>query len=156
MCPSRSSPTRALRSRAFGPDASTLNWGGRGDRIRLRGRCVRRPLRQCAGPPASRPGGTPASRRAPDRARSDSGLRERRDDAPPRRGRPPAAVAEGTTVISGSGELRARESDRIASTARLLRAFGVQVSKTKDGMVIEGAPGCARVGWTRMVTTASR
>ncbi|MEU5084816.1 MULTISPECIES: 3-phosphoshikimate 1-carboxyvinyltransferase [Streptomyces] len=49
-----------------------------------------------------------------------------------------AAVAEGTTVISGAGELRAKESDRIASTARLLRAFGVQVSETEDGMVIEG------------------
>ncbi|MGW2956543.1 hypothetical protein [Streptomyces eurythermus] len=34
--------------------------------------------------------------------------------------------------------MRARESDRMASTARLLRAFGVQVSETEDGMVIEG------------------
>ncbi|MEU2354347.1 3-phosphoshikimate 1-carboxyvinyltransferase [Streptomyces misionensis] len=49
-----------------------------------------------------------------------------------------AAVAEGTTVISGAGELRAKESDRIASTTRLLRAFGVQVTETEDGMVIEG------------------
>lgn len=49
-----------------------------------------------------------------------------------------AAVAEGTTVISGAGELRAKESDRIASTAAMLRAFGVPVTETEDGMVIEG------------------
>ncbi|MEU3855175.1 3-phosphoshikimate 1-carboxyvinyltransferase [Streptomyces sp. NPDC029554] len=50
-----------------------------------------------------------------------------------------AAVAEGTTVISGAGDLRAKESDRIASTAAMLRAFGVKVTETEDGMVIEGA-----------------
>ncbi|MFJ2112411.1 3-phosphoshikimate 1-carboxyvinyltransferase [Streptomyces sp. NPDC087850] len=49
-----------------------------------------------------------------------------------------AAVAQGTTVISGAGELRAKESDRIASTAAMLRAFGVSVMETEDGMVIEG------------------
>ncbi|WP_311775305.1 3-phosphoshikimate 1-carboxyvinyltransferase [Streptomyces netropsis] len=49
-----------------------------------------------------------------------------------------AAVAEGTTVISGAAELRAKESDRIASTAGMLRAFGAQVTETEDGMVIEG------------------
>jgi 3-phosphoshikimate 1-carboxyvinyltransferase len=50
-----------------------------------------------------------------------------------------AAVAEGTTVISGAGDLRAKESDRIDSTCRMLRAFGVRVTETEDGMVIEGA-----------------
>ncbi len=50
-----------------------------------------------------------------------------------------AAVAESTTVISGAGDLRAKESDRIASTAAMLRAFGVKVTETEDGMVIEGA-----------------
>ncbi|MEU2264961.1 3-phosphoshikimate 1-carboxyvinyltransferase [Streptomyces olindensis] len=49
-----------------------------------------------------------------------------------------AAVAEGTTTISGAGDLRAKESDRIASTSALLRAFGVHVTETEDGMVIEG------------------
>lgn len=49
-----------------------------------------------------------------------------------------AAIAEGTTVISGASELRAKESDRIASTTCMLRAFGVQVTETEDGMVIEG------------------
>ncbi|MFG3527439.1 3-phosphoshikimate 1-carboxyvinyltransferase [Streptomyces sp. NPDC047917] len=49
-----------------------------------------------------------------------------------------AAVAEGTTVISGAGELRAKESDRIAHTCGMLRALGVTVTETEDGMVIEG------------------
>ncbi|MFB7763636.1 3-phosphoshikimate 1-carboxyvinyltransferase [Streptomyces xiamenensis] len=49
-----------------------------------------------------------------------------------------AAVAGGTTVISGAAELRAKESDRIASTAGMLRAFGVPVTETEDGLVIEG------------------
>jgi 3-phosphoshikimate 1-carboxyvinyltransferase len=49
-----------------------------------------------------------------------------------------AAVAEGTTVISGAADLRAKESDRIASTSAMLRAFGVEVTETADGMVIEG------------------
>ncbi|WP_309030408.1 3-phosphoshikimate 1-carboxyvinyltransferase [Streptomyces alfalfae] len=49
-----------------------------------------------------------------------------------------AAVADGMTVISGARDLRAKESDRIASTAAMLRAFGVRVTETEDGMVIEG------------------
>ncbi|WP_255945435.1 3-phosphoshikimate 1-carboxyvinyltransferase [Streptomyces odontomachi] len=49
-----------------------------------------------------------------------------------------AALAEGTTVISGAAELRVKESDRISSTAAMLRAFGAQVTETDDGMVIEG------------------
>ncbi|MBT2411110.1 3-phosphoshikimate 1-carboxyvinyltransferase [Streptomyces sp. ISL-12] len=49
-----------------------------------------------------------------------------------------AAVADGMTVISGAQDLRAKESDRIASTAAMLRAFGVRVTETEDGMVIEG------------------
>ncbi|WP_406417206.1 hypothetical protein OH809_36145 [Streptomyces sp. NBC_00873] len=48
-----------------------------------------------------------------------------------------AAVAEGTTVISGARELRAKESDRITTTVHMLRAFGVRVSETEDGLVIE-------------------
>ncbi|MEU4654988.1 hypothetical protein AB0G32_13785 [Streptomyces sp. NPDC023723] len=42
------------------------------------------------------------------------------------------------TVISGAQDLRAKESDRIASTAAMLRAFGVRVTETEDGMVLEG------------------
>ncbi|MFB7083615.1 3-phosphoshikimate 1-carboxyvinyltransferase [Streptomyces sp. NPDC056308] len=49
-----------------------------------------------------------------------------------------AAVEEGTTVISGAGELWAKERDRIADTCNMLRAFGAAVTETEDGVVIEG------------------
>lgn len=49
-----------------------------------------------------------------------------------------AAVAEGETVISGAGELRVKESDRIATMAAELRAMGVRVHEQPDGLVIEG------------------
>ncbi|POM23020.1 3-phosphoshikimate 1-carboxyvinyltransferase 1 [Actinomadura rubteroloni] len=49
-----------------------------------------------------------------------------------------AAAATGTTTISGAQELRVKESDRIASTVRMLRAFGARAHETEDGMVIEG------------------
>ncbi|MET9658156.1 hypothetical protein [Streptomyces sp. NPDC006510] len=35
--------------------------------------------------------------------------------------------------MSGAGELRAKESDRIAHTCGMLRAFGVTVAVTEDG-----------------------
>ncbi|RCV51874.1 3-phosphoshikimate 1-carboxyvinyltransferase [Marinitenerispora sediminis] len=49
-----------------------------------------------------------------------------------------AAAAEGTTVISGAAELRVKESDRIASTVKMLRAFGVEAEERPDGMVVHG------------------
>ncbi|HEY9522879.1 MAG TPA: 3-phosphoshikimate 1-carboxyvinyltransferase [Thermopolyspora sp.] len=49
-----------------------------------------------------------------------------------------ATAATGTTIIEGAGELRVKESDRIKSTVRMLRAFGAQATETEDGMVIEG------------------
>jgi 3-phosphoshikimate 1-carboxyvinyltransferase len=49
-----------------------------------------------------------------------------------------AALAEGTTVIRDAAELRVKESDRIATVAANLRAMGVRVEETPDGMVIEG------------------
>lgn len=49
-----------------------------------------------------------------------------------------AALARGTTVISGAAELRVKESDRIKSTVSMLTAFGAQAQETTDGMVIEG------------------
>jgi 3-phosphoshikimate 1-carboxyvinyltransferase len=49
-----------------------------------------------------------------------------------------AAFAEGTTVISGAGELRVKESDRIATTVAMLGAFGFSVTETADGMIING------------------
>lgn len=49
-----------------------------------------------------------------------------------------AAVAQGTTRITGAAELRVKESDRIAVMAKGLRALGVSIEETPDGAVIEG------------------
>ncbi|MBQ3482669.1 MAG: 3-phosphoshikimate 1-carboxyvinyltransferase [Clostridia bacterium] len=51
-----------------------------------------------------------------------------------------AAGASGKTVITGASRLRLKESDRIATTAALLRALGGKVSATDDGLVIECSP----------------
>ena len=50
-----------------------------------------------------------------------------------------AALADGTTTIRGAEELRVKESDRVATTAAMLRAFGVEVDELPDGLVITGA-----------------
>jgi 3-phosphoshikimate 1-carboxyvinyltransferase len=53
-----------------------------------------------------------------------------------------AAFAEGDTVLRGAGELRVKESDRIAAVAGGLRALGVEVEEFPDGMRVRGgAPG---------------
>jgi len=52
-----------------------------------------------------------------------------------------AARAHGTTTIRDAGELRVKESDRIATTCAMLRGFGVACEPRPDGMVIEGRPG---------------
>ena len=52
-----------------------------------------------------------------------------------------ACFAEGTTTIRDAGELRRKESDRIAVVTDALRALGGQVEATEDGMVIEGTGG---------------
>jgi 3-phosphoshikimate 1-carboxyvinyltransferase len=49
-----------------------------------------------------------------------------------------AALASGETVIAGAGELRHKESDRIAVMAAGLRALGVDVVETPDGARIRG------------------
>ena len=49
-----------------------------------------------------------------------------------------AACAEGDTVIRGAGELRVKESDRIAAVAANLTALGVRVEETRDGMRVIG------------------
>jgi 3-phosphoshikimate 1-carboxyvinyltransferase len=49
-----------------------------------------------------------------------------------------AALAEGTTRISGAGELRYKESDRIMAMAKGLRTLGVRVEETDDGMTVHG------------------
>jgi 3-phosphoshikimate 1-carboxyvinyltransferase len=52
-----------------------------------------------------------------------------------------AALAEGTTVISGAKELRVKESDRVAAMAGSLKALGVNCEEREDGLVIEGSAG---------------
>ena len=49
-----------------------------------------------------------------------------------------AAVADGPSEIRGAEELRVKESDRIAATAALLRAFGAGVDERPDGLRIHG------------------
>lgn len=52
-----------------------------------------------------------------------------------------ATQAEGTTVIKDAGDLKNKESDRIASVARELRKFGAKIEPTDDGFIIEGKNG---------------
>lgn len=49
-----------------------------------------------------------------------------------------AAVAKGTTVLTGAEELRVKESDRIQVMADGLKVLGVNAKATDDGMIIEG------------------
>jgi 3-phosphoshikimate 1-carboxyvinyltransferase len=49
--------------------------------------------------------------------------------------------AEGETVIRDAGELRRKESDRIASVSEGLMALGGDVEATEDGIVVRGSGG---------------
>lgn len=49
-----------------------------------------------------------------------------------------AALIPGRSVISGAGELRVKESDRIRTMAEGLSAMGASVEERPDGWVIEG------------------
>jgi 3-phosphoshikimate 1-carboxyvinyltransferase len=49
-----------------------------------------------------------------------------------------ASQAHGRTVISDAGELRVKETDRIAATVTELRKMGVNIEGTPDGFIIEG------------------
>ncbi|MEE2902098.1 MAG: 3-phosphoshikimate 1-carboxyvinyltransferase [Myxococcota bacterium] len=51
-----------------------------------------------------------------------------------------AAFIPGVTQIRDAGELRVKESDRIATTANLLRAFGAEVHEVEDGLDVVGNP----------------
>lgn len=48
------------------------------------------------------------------------------------------ALAQGTTIIADAGELRVKETDRLAAIATNLRAMGVTVTETSDGLEIFG------------------
>ena len=48
------------------------------------------------------------------------------------------AFATGRTIIRDAAELRHKESDRVASTAAMIRALGGRVEERPDGMIVEG------------------
>ena len=56
-----------------------------------------------------------------------------------------AALAEGETTIAGAGELRVKESDRIAAMEQLA-ALGVGVRASADGLAITGRAGAPLAG----------
>jgi 3-phosphoshikimate 1-carboxyvinyltransferase len=49
--------------------------------------------------------------------------------------------AEGSTVVRGAGELRLKESDRIATVVDGLRALGADIEATEDGFAVQGTGG---------------
>lgn len=54
------------------------------------------------------------------------------------------AFAQGVTRITGIGELRNKESDRVAAIVRLMTAAGVEVEMLPNGLAIAGgAPHCS-------------
>ncbi len=51
-----------------------------------------------------------------------------------------AALAVGISRVRGAGELRVKESDRLAAMAANLGRLGVEVEETLDGLAITGGP----------------
>lgn len=49
-----------------------------------------------------------------------------------------AAAARGVTTFTGIGELRVKESDRIAAMATGMRQLGIRVDESDDGAVVHG------------------
>lgn len=49
-----------------------------------------------------------------------------------------AVLAEGETTITGAGELRVKESDRIATMTTELRKMGASIEETNEGLIIQG------------------
>ncbi len=49
-----------------------------------------------------------------------------------------ATQASGTTTISGAGELRLKESDRISSIVSELKKMGADIAEKSDGIIING------------------
>src|SRR5690606_33428808 len=50
-----------------------------------------------------------------------------------------AAAASGRTDVRDAEELRVKESDRLAASANVLKAFGVDCTELADGMHVHGA-----------------
>jgi 3-phosphoshikimate 1-carboxyvinyltransferase len=60
-----------------------------------------------------------------------------------------AARARGDTRISGAGELRLKESDRLSALAENLEAIGGSVEEKSDGLFISGNPDLVPRGFVR-------
>jgi len=52
-----------------------------------------------------------------------------------------ACFAEGETVVRGAGELRVKESDRIATVVNGLRGLGADIDALEDGFAVTGTGG---------------
>lgn len=63
-----------------------------------------------------------------------------------------AAMAHGRTEMRGIGELRVKESDRIATMATGLKAAGVMVDELPDGLIITGSGGRRPPGGVTVAT----
>ena len=63
-----------------------------------------------------------------------------------------AAFAQGTTRALGAGELRVKESDRIAAMAAALGAIGARIAEQPDGLIIEGTGGDPLPGGATIAT----
>ena len=63
-----------------------------------------------------------------------------------------AAFAEGTTKMTGLGELRVKESDRLAAAAEGLKAIGVKVDLGDDWLAVHGAGAGGVLGGARIAT----
>lgn len=61
-----------------------------------------------------------------------------------------AACAEGETIFKGLGELRVKESDRLAALESELTRMGVAVEVCDDDLVIQGLPGGVGLRGTRV------
>jgi 3-phosphoshikimate 1-carboxyvinyltransferase len=57
-----------------------------------------------------------------------------------------AAMARGTSVVTGAGELRNKETDRIETVTRALRSVGLHITATPDGFRVRGVPTRPRGG----------
>jgi 3-phosphoshikimate 1-carboxyvinyltransferase len=51
-----------------------------------------------------------------------------------------AGMAHGESVVEGAQELRAKESDRIATVTTSLKALGIRISERDDGFGVRGVP----------------
>ncbi len=49
-----------------------------------------------------------------------------------------AAMAEGKTTVTGAGELRVKETDRIKAMATELKKLKVEIEETPDGFIVQG------------------